>query len=189
MLLLLGLVLFTMTVSGATEIPICTNPAIQEHPAISGDTIVWIDWRNGGNYIYKWDPVNGEQPVANATTNIFSPKISGDTVVWMTGFEDIYKWDPVNGKQPITTYTASQYNPAISGDTIIWADSRNGNWDIYKWDPVNGEQPVTTNTADQVNPAISGDTIVWEDSRNGMNNQDIYAATMSTKIGIYKDGV
>ena len=29
------------------EIPICTDPHHREEPAISGDWVVWEDWRNG----------------------------------------------------------------------------------------------------------------------------------------------
>jgi beta propeller repeat protein len=36
----------------AEEFPICTNRAYQARPAISGDIVAWVDFRNGNNYIY-----------------------------------------------------------------------------------------------------------------------------------------
>jgi len=175
--LLLGLVLLTMTVSAVTIIPICTDPYDQRTPAISGNTIVWMDFRNGNWDIYKWDPVHGEQPVITDPSDQWNPAISGDTIVWeddRNGNLDIYKWDPVNGERQVTTDPKSQAAyPEISGDTIVWHEGRNGNGDIYKWDPVNGERQVTTDPKSQAAyPAISGDTIVWADWRNG--NGDIY---------------
>ena len=176
MLLLLGLAILITTVSGATEIPICTNSSVQHYPAISGETIVWEDYRNGNSDIYTWDPLNGEQQVTTNSSEQRYPATSGETIVWQdyrNGNFDIYMWDPLNGEQQVTTNSSDQWSPAILEETIAWQDYSNGNFDIYMWDPVNGEQQVTTNSSDQWYPAISGDTIVWEDDRNG--NLDIYA--------------
>ncbi len=37
---------------GGTETAITTNPAQQFHPDVSGDYVVWEDWRNGNLDIY-----------------------------------------------------------------------------------------------------------------------------------------
>jgi TolB protein len=178
-ILLICLLIFTITVSAATPIPICTATGDQYNPAISDDTIVWSDNRNGENSIYRWDTVNGEQRVTtNPSSAKIFPAISGDTIVWsdnrnyfLGGFYwDIYKWDPVNGEKRVTSNGADI--GAISGNTIVYDVPREGGPDIYKWDPIHGEQPVCTNPARQQWQAISSDTIVWEDYRNG--NSDIY---------------
>jgi beta propeller repeat protein len=64
------------------EQAVCTNPAEQWNPSISGDKIVWMDSRNGNWDIYMWDPINGEQQITTNTSNQWNPSISGDNIVW-----------------------------------------------------------------------------------------------------------
>ena len=109
---------------GEREQPVCTAPGHQTQPEISGDTIVWTDYRNfatTGSDIYRWDPVNGEQPVCTAPRNQPEPEISEDMIIWRdnrnygTTRFDIYLWDPVNGEQPVCTAPGGQWEIAISG--------------------------------------------------------------------------
>jgi beta propeller repeat protein len=181
LILLLGaMLLLAPAASGLVISPVCTEPENQVNPAISGDTIVWEDWRdadeNWGNPlwyqgpdIYKWDPVNGEQPICTDAFWQTIPAISGDAIVWRDvddmAMGALVKLDPVNGKQTLFSFSASDKDLesiAISGDTIVWEEDK----DIYMWDPVNGVQPVCTDPSNQFGPAISGDTIVWSDWRN-----------------------
>jgi beta propeller repeat protein len=176
MIICLSVTVIVSITSGIVISPVCTNPSDQWYPAISGDTIVWMDHRNEtttGWDIYKWDPMNGEQQVCTLPGDQRDPAISGETIVWNDnqngGAWDIYMWDPVNGTRAVCTEPIDQWYPAISGDTIVWQDNRN--WattgiDIYMWDPVNGEQQVCTQPGDQWDAAISGDKIVWMDNRN-----------------------
>jgi len=172
-----------ITDSDAIEIRITTNSSDQVYPAISGDRIVWQDYRNGNWDVYLYDLSTGtETPITTNFSNQWSPAISGDRIVWQdyrNGNTDIYLYDLSTGTEiPITTNSSDQYNPAISGDRIVWQDYRNGNWDVYLYDLSTGtETQITTNSSDQYNPAISGDRIVWQDDRNG--NTDIYLYDLS----------
>ncbi len=155
-------------------------------PDVSGDRIVWDDYRNGNSDIYMYDiSTEIETRITTNTANQYGPAISGDRIAWMdyrNGPRDIYMYDISTGIETrITTNTADKYTPAISGDRIVWHDYRNGNWDIYMYDiSTEIETRITTNTADQYGPAISGDRIVWHDYRNG--NYDIYMYDISTEI-------
>jgi beta propeller repeat protein len=44
-----------LVTSSADEKPICTDLNDQRYPAISGDRIVWEDYRNGNPDIYLYD--------------------------------------------------------------------------------------------------------------------------------------
>lgn len=44
-----------LVTSSANEKPICTDLTDQRYPAISGDRIVWEDYRNGNAGIYLYD--------------------------------------------------------------------------------------------------------------------------------------
>jgi beta propeller repeat protein len=169
------------------EVPISTHTAFQRDPAISGDKIVWQDYRNGNPDIYMYDlskPAQGEVQITADPAYQDLPTISGDKIVWEDGrngnYSDIYMYDlsnPAQGEVQITTDPAQPRFPNISGDKIVWEDGRNGNSDIYMYDPVQGEVQITTDPEDQRNPAISGNKIVWEDYRNGW--ADIYMYDLS----------
>jgi beta propeller repeat protein len=168
--------------SDAAEIPIATNSSLQDNSAISGDRIVWQDWRNGNLDIYMYDLSTGdERQISTDFHNEVNPAISGDRIVWQdfrNGYPDIYMYDLSTGTETqITTNYAQHMCPGISGDRIVWADDRNG-WDIYLYDIFTGtETQISYNHAGYA-PKISGDRIVWTDYRNG--NFDIYLYDIST---------
>jgi len=176
-------------------VPVCTEENWQIRPAIYGDTIVWMDWRNPNGWdIYGWDPAKGEQAICTAPgnqgcspgRNTYGLAIHGDTVVWQDERDywslgsDIYAWRPPDHEWPVCTGPDYQGMPAIYGDTIVWEDGRNcsttpkGGWDIYAWDPAEGERRITDlDTASC--PAICGDTVVWVDRSTPDRSGDIYA--------------
>jgi len=176
--------------TGPRETRITTNAGLYENywisPAISGDRIVWQDYRNGYSDIYLYDISTGiESRVTTDSSSQYSPAISGDRIVWYdyrNGDSDIYLYDISTGiESRVTTDPSSQYSPSISGDRIVWQDYRNGDYDIYFYDISTGiESRITTNTSYQSSPSISGDRIVWMDDRNG--DYDIYLYDISTGI-------
>ena len=78
----------------AEEFAICTNPAEQDSPAISGDIVVWMDSRNGNLDIYGYNLSTGEEfAICTDPGPQLMPAISGDIVVWADkrkGNYDIY---------------------------------------------------------------------------------------------------
>ena len=133
------------------EIPICTNvPKDQADPAVSGDTVVWCDWRND----------NG----STSNADIYGFRLpAGDTSV------QIARHGSPSSQFAICTAPGLQMFPAIFGNIVVWQDSRNmetSGWDIYGYDLATGEAfPVCTAPGNQTDPAISGSVVVWTDER------------------------
>jgi len=164
---------------------ICTGTSDQKSPAISGETVVWSDRRNGNYDIYGYDFAReSEFVICTAGHHQTNPAIDGDIVVWQdyrNGNYDIYGYDLSSGSEfAICTENGGQYSPAISGDTVVWSDERNGSYDdIYGYDlSSQAEFAICTESGEQRNPAIAGDIVVWSDRRSG--NDDIYGYDLST---------
>jgi uncharacterized repeat protein (TIGR01451 family) len=115
-------------------------------PNISGDTVVWQDYRNGNWDIYGYDL--SEEREFRITWNAADqkwPAIDGNTVVWVdwrNGSDDyygygydLYSYDMAKGTESrITGQLAPTVRPAISGNTVVWSDRRYGGWDLYSYD-------------------------------------------------------
>ena len=182
-----GANIYSYNLATSTESKITDNKSDQSNPAISGDKIVWQDYRNGKPDIYMYDLTTKTE--TRTTTSIAqpsSPAISGDKIVWQdyrNGNPDIYMHDlTTKTESRITTSIAQAYNPAVSDDKIVWRDYRNGNFDIYMYDLTTGtETQITDNLSSQDSPAISGDKIVWQDNRDyAAMGSDIYMYDLTT---------
>lgn len=111
-------------------------------PDISGDKIVWIDWRFGNPDIYMYDLASDtETPVCIDPDEQGFPAISGGRIVWVdmrNGNADIYMYDLTTGVEtPICVEMSDQGPPAISSDRIVWHvyygdPNRVGGW---RYDP------------------------------------------------------
>jgi beta propeller repeat protein len=181
--------------STSKETQITTNASDQYSPAIYGDRIVWVDYRDANEE--NWNPSIYMYNISTSketriTTNgaiPYSPAIYGDKIVWMdyrTGYySDIYMYDLSTNKEIQITTSSSAYSPAIYSNKIVWEDWRNGYADIYMYDiSTSKETQITTNSSDQNAPAIYGNRIVWVDYRNINEdnwNPDIYMYEISTK--------
>jgi TolB protein len=193
-----GVVLFmTLIPVGITtaiegiEIPICTNPAGQYSPAIYGNRIVWMDYRNANgddnHDIYMYDlSTQKETQITENPASQGSPSIWENRIVWVdfrNGNADIYMYDLASGVEtPICTAPGDQINPKIWGDRIVWVDRRNGESHIYMYDLSTGiETPIATSPWSQFGPAIWKDKIVWVNwSSPQTANKDIFMYDLST---------
>lgn len=178
-----------------SEFPVCTNGFTQVSPAVSGDRVVWVDYRAGGaggSYpdaeIYA-RTLGGAEALVADTPNTYQVDVSGAFAVWFQGLSagptgtDIYAISLAGGAPfPVCTATADQYSVAVSGNNVVWEDARNAasaNEDIYGCTlPGVVDFPVCDAVKQQWNPAVDGDLVVWEDYRNG--NSDIYGRYIST---------
>ena len=177
-----------------TEFPVCNNTFYQFSPAISGNIVVWEDYRNDNPDIYSYNMSSStEFVVCNNSSEVWYPAVSGDIVVWMDGRSytstDIYGYNLSSSTEfPICTNSDMQEYPAISGNIVVWEDDRNGNGDIYGYNLSSStEFIVCNNSSDQWYPAVSGDIVVWLDHRNGYYdehegffNHDIYGKNLSS---------
>ena len=167
-----------------TEIAITDEFDEVGYPEISGDKIVWADYRNAPlepGTIFMYDVLTGmkTQIYSDVQHDATYPRISGNWVIWwnydlpFTGEYEIYAYDISTGIISATGVRNPLGNIVFSGDKFVYAD--NG---IYMYDlSSRTEIPICTTGN---NPAFSRDIIVWEDYRNG--NDDIYMYDLSTGI-------
>ncbi|MFH1100427.1 MAG: CARDB domain-containing protein [Methanobacteriota archaeon] len=117
-------------------------------PVISGNKIVWHDYRNGNYDIYLYD----------------------------LGPDGMFGTTDDSGEIRITTDPMYQAGAVISGNKIVWHDNRNGNYDIYLYDlgpdgmfgttDDSGEIRITTDPMYQWDAAISRNKIVWFENQS-----------------------
>ena len=171
--------------------PICTSAGLNWGPAISGNTVVWVDARDGDNHIYGYDlTAKREFPICTVAGNQGYPAISGDTVVWVDNRNDVWEGDiygyDLTAKRefPICTAAGDQLDPAISGDTVVWTDERDGDTAIYGYDLARGSEfRIPTVAADHPSmPAISGDMVVF--ASLGEDFGGIYGYNLARRIEI-----
>ena len=196
--------IYGFNLSSLREFPICTNSSLQGFPAISGDTVVWTDGRNG-NWtccgqstnlsIHGYNLSSHEEFPIYTNQGLDSRSlISGNTVIFSVyniSIRDIYGYN-ISAQTAffIRTMQPGDQSEVFSGHILVWQDGRNdyldnngayiSKSDIYGYDIfTNREFPICTDSAAQNNPAISGDIVVWMDDRNG--NWDIYGYNIATQ--------
>ncbi|MHB9112503.1 MAG: Ig-like domain-containing protein, partial [Thermoleophilia bacterium] len=176
-------------------------------PSISGNRVVWGDYRNSTEYgdIYMRDltaPIDeavvlgSDLPAGKVAPqkDKRSPDLDGDIVVWedmRNAFQDTQGWwhNPdiymknlaTGVEEAVCTNTSDQYNPVIAGNRVYWMDYRNNNWDVYMKDISTGvETRLTVNNSHQSWPSASGDFVAWKDTREG--DEDIYMRNMANGV-------
>lgn len=187
------------------ELQITTNSADQTSPDISGDRIVWQDYRN---YTYGTSPPTSEIYMYNLSTglespigidplhqNLGDPHISGNRIIWLKSYFgtarlDLLMYDISTGEErPIIL--SSPYdtpvirNLAISGNYIVMDRVIYGwNNDIYLYNISDGTGRFLElrDPNERHTPAISGDRVVYVETMvtgSGINH-DIWMYNIST---------
>ncbi|MCA1790000.1 MAG: hypothetical protein LC667_09115, partial [Thioalkalivibrio sp.] len=172
--------------------PITVEPHMQVQPRISGNRVVWEDYRFGLPAVFMLDLVTHRttQVTPPGTENIL-PAIEGDRVVYVRSFAcpapwEVYVYDVPSGVA--TLFHTIDCNVGLSGfsmsgDRVVWHERRDENWDVYTYDFVTEtEARVTTDDAEQGGPSIYGDTIVWSDRRHGKPWGDLYTYDLRTGV-------
>ncbi len=125
---------------------VCTDPAEQKRPVMSGRRIFWEDNRNGNWDIYMF------------------------YYFYYTGAMLHLEWplSPILEQHMVTK--PNQADPHIAGDNLVFADDRNGKWDIYMYTFHNKLWgtlvPISAAADDEFGPRASGDRIVWYDDED-----------------------
>jgi beta propeller repeat protein len=165
-------------------------------PAISGNSVVFIDYRNYKYSIFDVNISTKQERVLVPNPGYTEPQIrlSDNRMVWI-GYPiitqaDLYLRDiSSNITTRITEDAAFQNYPDIYKNKVVWQDYRNAaanykNADIYLFDIISGQtKQITTEPSYQTFPAIWENIIVWEDHRNAYpdtTNADIYIHNLNT---------
>jgi beta propeller repeat protein len=158
-------------------------------PAISGQLVVWSDYRGEtpttpwtDPHIYAYDlgtrsdfvlsPVPGRQA---------EPRIDGQLVVWTDYRDDpergdIYAYDLATRREmPVVVHPAHQSEPAVSGQIVVWLDRRGGEAQVYASDLRSREVwPLTVEPGPYERPLVSGQRAVWLERRGGVPSIAVY---------------
>jgi beta propeller repeat protein len=196
--------IYGFNLSSLREFSICTNLNVQGFPAISGNTIIWTDGRNG-NWtccgqstnlsIYGYNLSSHKEFPIYTNQNLESRSlISGNTMIFSVdniSTRDIYGYNiSTQTAFFIRTMQPGDQSEVFSEHILVWQDGRNDYIDnngayisksaIYCYDILTKREfPICTDPAAQNNPAISGDIVVWQDGRNG--TWDIYGYNIETQ--------
>ena len=141
--------------------------ALAYDPSISGNMVVWQDFRDNTNFqIYSNDLLTAiETQITNDPWEHSAPAIDENTIVWQdkrTGIYDIYEYNLTTHVETFISPGAPGVNkqfPAISGNLVVWQDYRNNaaKSDIFLNDTSSGtiyNLTPGTLTSNQMKPAI-----------------------------------
>jgi len=176
------------------ELRVTTDPAVQFNPAISGNTIVWEDYRDSPTTpeIWSYDfGTNVQKRLSPASQRAERPAISGRWVVWQgqhegDGISYIYAYGLDHGNQfRVAPSNANQAYPAIDGPDVVWQDYRNGHWDVY-YSRLYGEglpANLSLGLASGTNPSISGNHVVFLKSSTTQFRHGTLRVLQTSKYG------
>jgi len=172
------------------ETRITTDPGDQYDPSLSGDIIVFTNYRSADTDVYYYDLNSGQEfPVimGPAPGNQELTDVSGGIIVYTDYWlSDVWAYDIASGTgRDITApdkiavgHPFNSVDPSTDGTIVAWEDSRDWNMEIYAMDhamdPVTSEERrITTDTATDAKPAVNDGHIVWQRCAAG-GTCDIY---------------
>jgi beta propeller repeat protein len=183
--------IFYYNISQQQQVHLTWQTSMQRMPKVSGDKIVWMDYRNGNYEIYLYDVSDGvEIRLTNNSYQQQYPAISGRYVSWQdnrNSNEDIYLLNIDQQSEPIrvTNNSSHQRSPVMFASTIIWEDERNDNIDVYSCTTIGFNPSVVQMT-------VTSENDRWPDfyiGRNGKNlvyysNGNIYFMQFPNQQGM-----
>ncbi len=152
---------------------------------ISGDRVVWTDFRNQKWDLYGADLNSGvEFSVITEARDQFSPFLDGERLVYQDNRDyrsNIYLYDFSTGQSKlICGALRDQESPKISGNLVVWQDFRNQRWDIFGYDLNTGKEMVLSGKQlHQTYPSISGNRVVFMD--NSKSREDISMVSVASE--------
>lgn len=168
------------------ETRVTTNVAHQKGSAVSGENLVYLDFRTGTIpevYLYEFAKAS-EKPITQSGSWKSNLDIAGTKVVWedsRNGTPDVYCYDLTTGTETNVTGTSYGKNPAVSGSKVAYETSRNGNEDVYVYDLVAKTNTLlVANTYAQNEPDISGNLVAYR-TVGGSTTWDVCVYDLTTK--------
>lgn len=169
------------------EAPICVARSVQCDPHVSGDIVVWEDYRDDPGTrlepdIYARDMRRGVTfAICKAPWFQGEPSIDGRYVVWQDerdGEPDIYACDLTDRSVfPVAADTnVAETDPEVEGTVVVYQ----AEGDIRACDLATGSDASVCAAAGwQYHPDVWGTRVVWEDARAGIDDIDVYGADLT----------
>ncbi len=160
--------------SQVLETPICTNSYGQFTPVVSGDWILWIDWRHGSYDVYMYALTDSsETRITSVASNKMYLSVSGSRVIWQdnrNGDWDIYYYDisnPGPGVYPIIDFPGDQEYPAICDSFLVWSEGDPEELYLYNINTADIDMITSGSSGPQVGGSISGHRVAWSNYPGG----------------------
>ncbi len=156
----------SVLVFSGVETPVSTAVSDQFDPAISGDLVVFTDYRNGNSDIYYVNLATGvESPAVQAPGDQYLTDVSNGLIVY-TDYTNlqVHLFDTVSGATQVLSGSSTlAVDPAISQRLVVWTDERDGDPEIYARNlDTNEERRVSNSPLLDLHGAVSGKWIVWD---------------------------
>jgi beta propeller repeat protein/cysteine-rich repeat protein len=173
-----------------TESSVIIHSSMQMNPSVSGDIVVWQDFRNYNFDIYACDlslypsGCSGEEEqITGNSAQQSIPEISGNIIVWQdprAGNADIYSYNLSDDTETaLTSKTNAEQNPDIDGRYVVWEEETSVNvYSVIYRDLSTGSDIIVVSGLDKApKPAISGTRIVWHEEPG--SQYEIYLCDIS----------
>jgi beta propeller repeat protein len=132
--------IFAYNVPAGTGQYVSTDAGLQRNPDISGNTIVWEDYRNNSRvdvYAYFLD-TGEERLLSTGPGNHLTPRIDGNIVAWVDDRNkhlDIYGYNLTNRTEfPIYVGSDRESDPLVLGNHVYFRTYRFNVWDVMDVD-------------------------------------------------------
>jgi beta propeller repeat protein len=189
--------IYVMDLQSKHESPVTAESSPQWQPDISGDTVVFRDWRASGTCSWgediwggstgscDWDiwgtnlKTHEESPVSTAIGSEYAPVASGDWVTWersqgLSSEVPIYQLK--SNTQTLALPGAS--SPAVDGSIVVFENDIPNQRGIFGYYLPGGKEFPIASGDDKDSPRLSGNVVIWVDRRNG--NADIYGYNLAS---------
>lgn len=190
-----------------THIPVCTVETSCYKPAVSNNSVVWMDTRDDGFagpdiYVSTISGESASEPVAVSPSNLgqYNPAIDGNIMVWeeeiVSGTKKVVAYDlSVPGIIWARTVSTVDACPNVSGNIVVWQQIHEGRsdhdivgHDLSSEDPDSileiATNPLNDSYADDSKPAVSGRKVVWQRNGDSIVGTEIALAEPTAEIAV-----
>jgi beta propeller repeat protein len=141
---------YDRTLGGSPGPQVTNDAAMQLHPRVSGDCVVYEDYARNGPAgpadVYGYH-VLSSGPNFLIAQNARLPDVDGNNVVFVgadaTGGDQLFLYDLTTAAtRQLTTAVSNKATPRISGSRLIWTDNRRGTDDVWSLDLSTGVEDI-----------------------------------------------
>jgi beta propeller repeat protein len=168
-------------ISTGNETPIAVGPWQKSSPDISGNYVVWTDYRSGNYDVYLYNiSTQRTTQLTNHPSHQYAAQIDGNRIVWKDNRDgsdmELYLYDLTTGdERRMTNHDYHVVRLSLSGDKVAWAD---GARNVYVSDLITGAATQIATKGDF--PVLGGSRIAWleDDFESHMEYAEYYTVYM-----------